>query len=280
MTRSVVRKASSLPILCVVPSQMQKKAATTTNSSRSQAKRGSPANSQASAVSTSSKGSLPTWILKQLAEDIEATGGLESLSKKTHKLSELLDKRYSTEINCGYGKKGTEQRKKIRNKVQRWKDKSAEKYLQELKRLGIVPFLERSVAAGPRRRSEGTAREASVEDLLGFESLTIKAPGKEEDESISDLEEDDLGKEPSLKRRKSQEVQELPRTMSSNNRVIRINPLEPGKKSGKIIVIGSKESLTHLPLNCCFIQVIKGKAYLPFKSPQWIVGAMNGLEAF
>jgi hypothetical protein len=103
------------------------RATTSRKSSRSRAIRGSPANSQASGASTftSKSTSLPTWILKQLAEDIERAGGLESLSRRAQGLADLLDYRFTTlaEDQCGYGKRGSDQRKKISNKVQRWKDK-------------------------------------------------------------------------------------------------------------------------------------------------------------
>jgi hypothetical protein len=170
--------------------------------------------------------------LAQLAEDIEAGGGLSKFDEnKSQGLSELLDHRSITlqEPEC-YGVRGSEQRRKISQKVKRWKSQP-KRYLTDLEKFGVKPFASRTASA------RGSAKE--FESYLNiFESLTIKAGSREDTESLSDLDQDEF-QEPALKRSKSRTGQELPSraNMSSNMssaKVIRINLDRIGKKSIKL----------------------------------------------
>jgi hypothetical protein len=215
----------------------------------------SPVNSHTSgaSASASSKSSslttnpLPTWIVKQLAEDIEGAGGLDKFDEdKSQGLADLLDYRTIDlkEPVC-YGQRGSEQRRKISQKVRRWKSKRSANYLKDLAKLGVTPSAARK---GPNHHPKGAiAREQITEGvdsyLQGLESLTIKADSREEEVYMSDLEEEDFHQEPPRKRNKPRAIvlqgtpQVLPAaresaktTMSSSNKIIKIDPRYPGKE--------------------------------------------------
>ena len=98
--------------------------------------------SDATATSGSSQRTrLPKWIEKQLALDIEEAGGLRFFDKgKTQGLADLLDYRSVTlEQPEFYGLRGSEERRKVRNKVDKWKGWSEQKYLKKLAELGVKP---------------------------------------------------------------------------------------------------------------------------------------------
>jgi hypothetical protein len=179
-------------------------------------------------------------VLAQLAEDIEAAGGLSKFDEnKSQGLSELLDHRSITlqEPEC-YGIRGSEQRKKISQKVKRWKIQT-KRYLTDLEKFEVKPFASRKATRGTARTASAPGTAEEFESYLnGFESLTIKAGSRGDTESMSDLDQDEF-QEPALKRNKSRTGQELPSraNMSSNmssTRVIRINPDRIGKKSMKL----------------------------------------------
>jgi hypothetical protein len=173
--------------------------------------------------------------LAQLAEDIEAAGGLEKLTATSQGLRELLDHRTIEldEPDC-YGIRGSDQRRKISQKVQRWKT-GPEKYLADLERFGVKPFGTKKAARDTARTASAPGAAEEFESYLnGFESLTIKAGSREDTESMSDLDQEEF-QEPALKRIKSRTGQELPSsTNMSSTKVIRINLDRIGKKSMKL----------------------------------------------
>lgn len=205
---------------------------TRTTNSRASASPANSHNSGASTSTTSSTNPLATWIVAQLAEDIEAACGLQNLDKKTgSSLAELCNYRsYKLGQPECYGLKGSEKRRKISQKVRRWKKLSQDKYLDRLRQLGIIQFEAR----------QGTQAQRTVDtddiasSLQGLESLSIKA-GSREDQEVSDLEEEEFEGPPLKTRKPRGTVQELPprraimSSSSSSNRVVKIDSHFGGK---------------------------------------------------
>jgi hypothetical protein len=95
----------------------------------------------ASSIGSSSAGSRKTltlFVQKQLLQDIEAAGGIKTLSGKQHKLSSICNQR--PEI---YGIRGEETRRRITKKVYRWQLLDREnQYVEEvLNRFQVKSFL-------------------------------------------------------------------------------------------------------------------------------------------
>jgi hypothetical protein len=215
--------------------------------------RGSPANSHNSGTSTSTTSStrsrLATWIVAQLAEDIEAACGLGNLDKKGRSsLSELCDYRsYILEQPECYGLKASDQRRRISQKVRRWKTLSRDKYLHILGKLDVLPFEERQGTKGTQaRRTVDTDNIDS--SLQGLESLSIKA-GSRDQQEISDLEEEEFNEPPPKTRKPRYTVQELPpraviMSSSSSNRVVKMDSHSGGNgllllaQSQSFVIIG------------------------------------------
>ena len=88
---------------------------------------------------------LPHWVEKQLAEDIESCGGLKGFdSGKTQGIRELCDHRtYTLEQPEFYGEVGSEQRRKISQKVTKWKKLPETEYLQKLAFFQVTPYKQR-----------------------------------------------------------------------------------------------------------------------------------------
>jgi hypothetical protein len=104
-----------------------------------------------SADDTADPPRLQPQELKVLAEDIEAAGGIASI-----KLQELLDSK--VEGIKGrlpiYGVVGSKRRRQISNKVDKWKKKESEKYLEILTKLGVEPFADRTRGTRARRTNQ------------------------------------------------------------------------------------------------------------------------------
>jgi hypothetical protein len=96
-----------------------------------------------SASSSSDRG-LAKRVCKQLAEDIERSGGIHRFDKGVKQgLNVLLE---AGDSEC-YGKRGSPLRRQIAQKVARWKTLSPAKYASVLFKLGVTP-------ADARRKGE------------------------------------------------------------------------------------------------------------------------------
>jgi hypothetical protein len=128
--------------------------------------------SAASSSTTSSRarGELPQHITKQLAEDIEADGGIATFITRSHKLlSNLLDKRPDL-----YGKRGDEIRKRIQKKVYYWqKYHKAGTYAEN-----ILSKFQIQSAAVRNKSSKGKKKR-------GAANLADDADDSDDDSSIS-----------------------------------------------------------------------------------------------
>lgn len=78
------------------------------------------------------KAGVALHIQKQLLQDIQDAGGIGDGQTLPFKLSKLCDKRSDV-----YGKPGSKQRVKIRNKVYTWQQKSQQEYFDILSSFGI-----------------------------------------------------------------------------------------------------------------------------------------------
>ncbi|CAB9515386.1 unknown protein [Seminavis robusta] len=222
------------------------KASTGRKGPRTRSKGGetSDADSQASRASAGSRGSgstgtrtrLPLWIEKQLAEDIESEGGILGFdANKAQGLSELCD--YRTEdLNQPefYGTRGSDQRRKISQKVTRWKKADPAKYLERLAVLGVTPSkLRKGKNKGSRKK--GLVPQHKKKDRV---PETIEAKTVDDDISLDDLSQDlsllsiEEEVEPSIKEpaaRKQEESKKPPTndsTPKSRNKSKKSTPLK------------------------------------------------------
>jgi hypothetical protein len=114
-----------------------------------------------SADNTADPPRLQPQELKVLAEDIEAAGGIANIE-----LRELLDRKVVAGIKGRlpiYGLVGSKRRRQISNKVDKWKKKESEKYLEILTKLGVVPFADRTRARGTNRRPTAASQNTGVD---------------------------------------------------------------------------------------------------------------------
>jgi hypothetical protein len=87
-------------------------------------------------ASSSSERGLAKRVCKQLAEDIERSGGIERFDKGVKQgLNVLLE---AGDSEC-YGERGSKVRRQIAQKVARWKTLSPAKYASVLFKLGVTP---------------------------------------------------------------------------------------------------------------------------------------------
>ena len=76
---------------------------------------------------------------KQLLEDLEASGGLFSISAQHHGIPQFCNKK-STDNEATYGAFDSKRREQVRNKLRNWVRLGEEGYESILISLGVVPF--------------------------------------------------------------------------------------------------------------------------------------------
>ncbi|CAB9530957.1 hypothetical protein SEMRO_3138_G344360.1 [Seminavis robusta] len=127
--------------------------------------------------STGTRQRLPLWIEKQLAEDIEAQGGIFGFDTgKAQGLSELCDYR-SQDLGQPefYGHRGSDQRRKISQKITKWKRLDQGQYLEKLSVLGVTPFkLRKTKEKGRRKKGLVPAHEKEPKELKLPETIEAK----------------------------------------------------------------------------------------------------------
>lgn len=130
-----------------------------------------------STVSSSSLSSvgLPGHLLKQLALDIEAAGGIVEFDKgKNQGLNHLLDQR-NLQLGEVYGQRGSDLRRKISQKVAKWKKLDSTKYLTVLAKLGVTP-------------KSAKVRSSPASKLIGITKAKTNIQKEDEEEYISDID--------------------------------------------------------------------------------------------
>lgn len=149
---------------------------------------------EGSVSSSSTRNRLPKWIEKQLAEDIEASKGIKGFDAgKTQGIRELCDYRtYTLQEPEVYGTNGSEQRRKIAQKVNKWKTLPEAEYLKKLIDLEVTPYKQRSKKGTSKSSSKkGKPKEAppeSIEAQVDNVSLDLSCLSIEEEELLEEPE--------------------------------------------------------------------------------------------
>ena len=252
--------------------------------------------SASTGASNSTRSNLPKWVEKQLAEDIEAAGGLRIFDKgKTQGLSELLDHRAITlEEPEVFGLRGSDLRLKVRSKVNRWKQWDDKKYFAKLAQLGVKPAVARKKTPKKASSSDRTPSRKSPSRKSLVESPIPEVSSPEEEKADPPLKSISLKKAPrpqAVKAEKKEEGKPLPSSASVNptsnpSSRSRTMSFKKGKRrptSCKVILTGaaSLASCVFLPLFLIALQVshvrsslipasrvIKGKASIVSASCQ------------
>ena len=144
---------------------------------------GSPSGSVVSAASSSTAGSrpgIPKYIQKQLAIDVEASGGVKSLQGGKGKglpIAKLCDLDIDT-----YGPRGGPLRSQISNKINRWKALSKDEYkARVILKFGVTPELveERKAFLEAKKALESSfAKETVSNNVAEDESLSSDSTGE------------------------------------------------------------------------------------------------------
>ena len=123
---------------------------------------------------------LPRWVQKQLLQDINNAGGLYDFDLgKPQGLAELLDHRSITlKQPQFYGLRASSQRRKVRNKVQKWKEWPEAKFLKKQRDLQVTqstaPKTPKPVPFGsPGAKPSPVIEEAENESSPPIKVITI-----------------------------------------------------------------------------------------------------------
>jgi hypothetical protein len=117
-----------------------------------------------------SRAGIAQYVLKQLAKDIEAGGGIKAFAKNStgynQGLSNLCDQREEA-----YGKRGDQLRNRIQKKVYRWQilDKEGKYDSKVLNLFQVKSFA--TLQADQKKEKKKAYREANREDSLSSSSL-------------------------------------------------------------------------------------------------------------
>ncbi|CAB9510991.1 unknown protein [Seminavis robusta] len=201
--------------------------------------------SNKSAGSSTTRDKLPSWLEKQLAQDIEQYGlhsiGVGAGKKRT--LKQILDQGDERH----YGTKSAPIRRTLGQKIRRWKELSREKYLLKLSKLGVVPFEARNKSVTeteayrePKKEWELTSSDEEVEDKKTKEVpkfVDVKSPNSRDAVNFGGhfpLASPSFGQPPSPVIEESEPLEQSPPARKNSD--VKMDPTKQHPRGSPIVV--------------------------------------------